>query len=44
VRCPLHGWPIDPDAGTCGAAELCRYRPLPVELGGDDIRVSLLTS
>lgn len=39
--CPLHGWPIDPDVGRCGAAELCRYDPLPVEVDGEEIRVSL---
>ena len=41
LRCPLHGWPIDPDDGRCGAAELCRYEPLPVEVAGDEIRVTL---
>ena len=41
LRCPLHGWPIDPQVGRCGAAELCRYDPLPVEVAGDEIRVSL---
>jgi nitrite reductase/ring-hydroxylating ferredoxin subunit len=41
LRCPLHGWPIDPVAGRCGAAERCEYRPLPVEIAGDDIRVTL---
>jgi len=41
LRCPLHGWPIDPDDGRCGAADLCRYHPLAVELAGDEIRVSL---
>lgn len=41
LRCPLHGWPIDPDVGRCGAADLCRYDPLPVEVEGDEIRVSL---
>jgi nitrite reductase/ring-hydroxylating ferredoxin subunit len=39
LRCPMHGWPIDPDEGRCGAAELCRYDPLPVEV--EEIRVSL---
>src|SRR5262245_45713760 len=38
---PLHGWPIDPVEGRCGAAQLCRYEPLPVEVSGDEIRVSL---
>jgi nitrite reductase/ring-hydroxylating ferredoxin subunit len=41
LRCPLHGWPIDPDVGRCGAAERCRYEPLSVEVDGDEIRVSL---
>jgi nitrite reductase/ring-hydroxylating ferredoxin subunit len=41
LRCPLHGWPIDPFEGRCGAAELCQYQPLSVEVDGDDIRVSL---
>ena len=41
LRCPLHGWPIDPDDGRCGAADLCRYQPLPVEIVGDEIRVQL---
>ena len=39
LRCPLHGWAIDPYAGQCGAADLCRYDPMPVELDGDEIRV-----
>jgi nitrite reductase/ring-hydroxylating ferredoxin subunit len=39
--CPMHGWPIDPDEGRCGAADLCRYDPLPVEVEGEEIRVSL---
>ena len=41
VLCPLHGWPIDPQDGRCGAGERCRYDPLSVELAGDQIRVSL---
>jgi nitrite reductase/ring-hydroxylating ferredoxin subunit len=41
VLCPLHGWPIDPIDGRCGAAQLCRYEPLSVEVAGDQIRVSL---
>jgi nitrite reductase/ring-hydroxylating ferredoxin subunit len=41
LRCPLHGWPIDHESGQCGAAELCRYRRLPVEIHGGDIRVEL---
>lgn len=41
LRCPLHGRPIDPDDGRCGASELCRYEPLRVECVGDEIRVTL---
>ena len=41
VLCPLHGWPIDPTEGRCGAANLCRYEPLSVEADGEEIRVSL---
>lgn len=41
ILCPLHGWPIDPTEGRCGAASLCRYEPLSVEVAGDQIRVSL---
>ena len=41
LRCPMHGWPIDPDEGRCGAAELCRYDPMPVEADDEEIRVSL---
>lgn len=41
LRCPMHGWPIDPAAGRCGAADRCRYDPLSVETGEDDIRVTL---
>ena len=41
VLCPLHGWPIDPIDGHCGAGERCRYQPLSVEVAGEDIRVSL---
>ena len=41
VLCPLHGWPIDPFDGRCGAAQRCRWEPLSVEVGGDEIRVSL---
>ena len=40
VLCPLHGWPIDPGDGACGAAGLCRYEPLAVEVAGDELRVS----
>jgi nitrite reductase/ring-hydroxylating ferredoxin subunit len=42
LRCPLHGWPIDPQAGGCGAAERCRYDSLRVEVEEDEIRVALL--
>ena len=41
VRCPLHGWPIDPVEGGCGASSRCRYAPLPVEVDGDEVRVAL---
>jgi nitrite reductase/ring-hydroxylating ferredoxin subunit len=41
VLCPLHGWPIDPIDGDCGAGQRCRYQPLSVEVAGDQIRVSL---
>ena len=41
LRCPRHGWPIDPERGGCGAAERCRYEPLAVEAEGDSIRVAL---
>jgi nitrite reductase/ring-hydroxylating ferredoxin subunit len=41
VLCPLHGWPIDPLDGHCGAGQWCRYQPLSVEVAGDQIRVSL---
>jgi nitrite reductase/ring-hydroxylating ferredoxin subunit len=41
VLCPLHGWPIDPFDGRCGAAQRCHYEPLSVEIAGDEIRVSL---
>ncbi len=41
LRCPLHGWPIDLHEGQCGAADLCRYQPLPVEVVADEIRVRL---
>ena len=41
LRCPMHGWPIDPDEGRCGAAELCRYDPVPIEAEDEEIRVSL---
>ena len=41
VLCPLHGWPIDPIDGRCGAGQRCRYQPLSVEVAGEEIRVSL---
>jgi 3-phenylpropionate/trans-cinnamate dioxygenase ferredoxin component len=41
LRCPLHGWPIDPHLGRCGAADRCRYDPLPVEANCGEIRVAL---
>jgi nitrite reductase/ring-hydroxylating ferredoxin subunit len=41
VLCPLHGWPIDPVDGRCGAGQRCRYQPLSVEVVGEEIRVSL---
>ena len=43
LRCPLHGWPIDPQVGRCGVADRCRYEPVPVEIDGDDMRVVLPT-
>jgi nitrite reductase/ring-hydroxylating ferredoxin subunit len=41
VLCPLHGWPIDPVDGHCGAGQRCRYEPLSVEVADELIRVSL---
>jgi nitrite reductase/ring-hydroxylating ferredoxin subunit len=41
LRCPVHGWSIDLDEGRCGAAELCRYDRVPVEVEEEEIRVSL---
>ena len=41
LRCPLHGWPIDPIDGRCAGAERCRYAPLLVEANDDEIRVTL---
>jgi nitrite reductase/ring-hydroxylating ferredoxin subunit len=41
LRCPRHGWPIDGERGTCGAAEACRYERLAVEADGDVIRIAL---
>ena len=42
-RCPLHGWPIDPEDGFCHAADVCRYERLPVELSPEEIRVTVPT-
>jgi nitrite reductase/ring-hydroxylating ferredoxin subunit len=41
MRCPMHGWPIDPDEGRCGTSGPCRYRRLPVELTAREIRIRL---
>jgi nitrite reductase/ring-hydroxylating ferredoxin subunit len=41
VRCPLHGWTIDPIDGRCGAASHCQYRPLPVRVRGGNVHVTL---
>ena len=41
VRCPLHGWAIDPVVGRCGAASYCTYRPLPVQVRGGKLHVTL---
>jgi nitrite reductase/ring-hydroxylating ferredoxin subunit len=41
LRCPRHGWPIDLREGRCGAADACRYQTLPVEVGPEEIRVTL---
>lgn len=41
LRCPRHGWPIDPERGGCGAAERCRYQELAFEADEDHIRVAL---
>ena len=41
LRCPMHGWPIDPELGGCGAARRCHYDPLVVETEGDEVRVLL---
>lgn len=41
LRCATHGWPIDLDEGKCGAAELCRYRPIPVDIEAEEIRIRL---
>jgi nitrite reductase/ring-hydroxylating ferredoxin subunit len=41
LRCPMHGWPIDPEQGGCGAARRCHYDPLVVETEGDEVRVLL---
>jgi nitrite reductase/ring-hydroxylating ferredoxin subunit len=44
LRCPLHGWPIDPAAGRCGAAEFCRFDPLEIAVDGFEVRVDLAGS
>jgi nitrite reductase/ring-hydroxylating ferredoxin subunit len=41
LRCPRHGWPIDPERGGCAAAERCRYEPLGLEADEEHIRVAL---
>ena len=41
LRCPAHGWAID-RFGRCGAADHCRYEPIPVEVHGSEIEVTLL--
>jgi nitrite reductase/ring-hydroxylating ferredoxin subunit len=41
LRCPLHGWPIDAEAGRCGAAEFCRFDPLRLTDDGREVRVDL---
>jgi len=41
LRCPMHGWPIDPQSGQCGAGQHCRYEPLAVEADETEIRVAL---
>jgi nitrite reductase/ring-hydroxylating ferredoxin subunit len=41
LRCPAHGWAIDPHLGQCGAGEHCRYVPLAVEADDEQIRVVL---
>ena len=41
VHCPLHGWPIDPALGRCGAAERCHYETLPVAVEAAEIHVTL---
>jgi nitrite reductase/ring-hydroxylating ferredoxin subunit len=41
LRCPRHGWAIDPERGGCGAAERCRYEALTFEADEEHIRVSL---
>jgi len=44
LRCPLHGWPIDLDAGRCGAVEYCRYERLAVDVRGEEIHVHIPTA
>jgi nitrite reductase/ring-hydroxylating ferredoxin subunit len=41
VRCPLHGWAIDPADGRCGAADRCRYHPLEVQVRDAELQVML---
>jgi nitrite reductase/ring-hydroxylating ferredoxin subunit len=41
LRCAAHGWPIDAHGGGCGAAAVCRYDPVPVEVEDEEIRVAL---
>ena len=41
LRCASHGWPIDAHCRGCGAAALCRYDPVPVEVEDKEIRVAL---
>lgn len=41
LRCPRHGWPVDPIEGRCGAADRCRFEALPVALAGDAVVVTL---
>jgi len=41
LRCPRHGWPIEPERCGCAAAERCRYEPLRVEVDAAEVRVAL---
>ena len=41
ILCPLHGWPIDPEDGRCGAGQACHYERLSVEVVGDEIWIGL---